>query len=160
MPLTQWRVGHSHGGSFQTLTDNNLLIFVDLYVKADVVFDKTLYRTGEPMVITARLRAGNQPITGVKVTVELARPGESLGTFLATNSQQYDLSQCYKNLWYAPSQWHRSGQQYSGPATASGGADPPHPKLALLQQLLHQKEMDELPILRPRGTSFCQAGVG
>jgi hypothetical protein len=152
VPATEWRVVHKSGGTPQAIADGNILIFVDLYVKADVVFDKALYRTGDSMVVTARLRAGDQPITGAKVTVELARPGESLGTFLATNSQQYDLSQWYDNLWHlwhTPGQWSSSGQQYSGPATASGGADPPHPKLALLQQLLHQKDMDELPTLRP-----------
>jgi len=76
------------------------------------------------MIITARVRAGDQPVTDARITVELARPGISLGTFLATN-----------------------GKGYQPPSPA--GPDPAHPKLAMLQQLLRQQDMTELPIIRP-----------
>jgi von Willebrand factor type A domain len=128
VPATQWRVVHKKivMGVLtpQPILDTDLLIFVDLFVKADIVFDQTAYQTGDPMVITARLRAGDQPITDARVHVELARPGESLGTFLATNGSGYK------------------------PAPPRG-PDPAHPKLAMLQTLLRQKELNDLPILRP-----------
>jgi hypothetical protein len=102
------------------------MIFVDLHLKVEIVFDKTQYRTGDQMIITARVRAGSQPVTGAIITVELARPGTSLGTFLATNSKLYRPS--------PPS-----------------GPDPPHPKAAMVQGVLKQLDMQDLPVLRPPG---------
>ena len=65
------------------------MVFVDLVLAAEVVFDRDRYSTGQPMVLTCRLRFGDEPVTGAKVFVELARPGESLGTFLARNGSNY-----------------------------------------------------------------------
>ncbi|KAM3090261.1 choice-of-anchor X domain-containing protein [Phormidesmis sp. 146-35] len=124
VPATEWRVVHRSGGIPQAISADNLLAFVDLFVKADIEFDRNEYYTGDVMTITCRIRAGSNPVTDAKVTVELARPGEGLGTFLATNGANYKPVQ--------PS-----------------GADPAHPKLAMLQQLLRQNELNELPILKP-----------
>jgi hypothetical protein len=89
VPETEWRVVHASGGPggahVAGLTDR-LLAWADLRAKADHVFDKQEYRTGEPMKITVRLRDGDQPVTGAKVSVALRRPQRSLGDFLARNS--------------------------------------------------------------------------
>jgi hypothetical protein len=126
VPATEWRLVHRSGGSPVAIPDTDLLAFVDLHVKAEISFDRTQYRTGDAMVITARIRAGDQPIRDGRVTVELARPGESLGTFLASNA---------------------AGYQPPRP----GGADPAAPKQAMLQTLLRRTDRDSLPILRPSG---------
>jgi hypothetical protein len=60
------------------------------------------------------------------VTVELARPGESLGTFLATNSGDYK-----------PGRPRRP--------------DPQAPKAQMLAQLLQTHEWADLPIITPTG---------
>jgi Mg-chelatase subunit ChlD len=90
VPATEWEITHQDSASSPiAIPDNDLLIFVDLLVQADFSFDQPSYSTGDPIVITARLRAGDDPITDARVAVELARPGESLGTFLATNGHEY-----------------------------------------------------------------------
>jgi hypothetical protein len=138
VPATQWRVVHRTGGVPQVIADANLMVFVDLYVKADIVFNKERYQTGEPMTITARLRAGDQIITGATVSVELARPGESLGTFLATNAQGFQL----------PGPIDRPRDPDS---TQPRPGDAHHPKQIMLMQLLKNKGWDSLPIVRPPG---------
>ena len=124
VPATEWQIVHKHAAVAQPIMNANLLIFVDLFVRADIVFDREHYDTGDPIVITARLRAGGEPITNATVSVELARPGESLGTFLSTNGKRYR----------------------PGPAA---GADPGSPKDQMLDQLLRPKFPEGLPILRP-----------
>lgn len=124
VPETEWRLVHRSGGAPQPITDADLLVFVDLFAKAELVFDRDHYGTGDPIRLTCRLRAGPDPITSAKVTVELARPGEGLGTFLVNNSQRYKPSQ---------------------PA----GPDPAHPKQLMLQQLLRANDMSALPVDHP-----------
>ncbi len=126
VPATEWRVVHKSGDVPQPIPDEKLMIFVDLFVKAEIRFDKDRYRTGDPMHITARLRAGNRPITKARVLVELARPGESLGTFLVTHGANY-----------------RPGD--SGPSDQAR----PHPKQAMLQDLLRKLQWKALPVLKP-----------
>jgi hypothetical protein len=127
VPPTEWQIVHyNSSAAAQPLPDSDLLVFVDLFVRADIVFDRERYRTGDPMVITARLRAGDDPVTKATVTVELARPGESLGTFLATN-----------------------GAGYKPPAKPTG-ADPDAPKAQMLKDLLSKHERGPgLPIVTP-----------
>ncbi|MER7728964.1 vWA domain-containing protein [Streptomyces sp. NPDC096323] len=126
VPATEWRIVHRDGsGAPLPLDDPDLLIFVDLFVRADIVFDRATYGTGDPMVVTARLRAGDDPVTTASVTVQLARPGESLGSFLAANGSQYEPSAPYP-------------------------PDPHAPKARMLTDLLRRHEMpDGLPVLEP-----------
>jgi Mg-chelatase subunit ChlD len=128
VPATEWQIVHYDSSAVPQplpLVDGDLLVFVDLFVRADVVFDREQYRTGDPMVVTARLRAGDDPITKATVTVELARPGESLGTFLATNGAGYQPTQ--------PSP-----------------PDPDAPKAQMLKDLLRRHDKGPgLPILTP-----------
>jgi hypothetical protein len=126
VPATEWKVEYwpNLAGSAAPIVPTRLLVMVDLYLKAEYSFDRTHYRTGDPMRITCRLRAGPEPVVGATVTVELARPGEGLGTFLGTNGPQYR-------------------------PTPPHSADPLTPKGAMFEQLLRQKDMTGLPILKP-----------
>lgn len=124
VPATGWRILHESGAGAVALPDSDLIIIVDLFVKMDVVFDRQTYRTGDSMVVTARLRAGDQPIVDAKVLVQLARPGESLGDFLGRHSQGY-----------------RPPRQPSG--------DVGHPKAEMLRALLERLGLKELPIKTP-----------
>ncbi|WP_432949928.1 vWA domain-containing protein [Kribbella sp. CA-253562] len=131
VPALDWQITRRSGGTVQSIADEHLLVFVDLFVRTDVVFDRDHYDTGDPIVLTARLRAGDQPVTGASVTVELARPGESLGTYLATNSGNYK-----------PGRPQRP--------------DPHSPKAQMLAHLLHTHDLPDLPIVTPSG--FFQDG--
>lgn len=131
VPKTEWRVTRSSGGA---VVDGEIMVFVDLYAKAEVRFDKTTYGTGDTMVVTARVRAGGEPIRGARVTVELARPGESLGTFLSGYVPQYGSIAVPTH--------------FAGTASSSGG-DPPGAKAAIYQLLLRQRDWEHLPVLTP-----------
>ncbi|MFI6289866.1 choice-of-anchor X domain-containing protein [Streptomyces sp. NPDC051018] len=126
VPATEWRIRHlDANGDPLPLPAGDVLVFVDLSVAVDVVFDRETYGTGDPMVITARVRANDGPVTSASVTVELARPGESLGTFLSVNGSEYQPSQ--------PS-----------------GSDPHAPKAQMLTDLLRRYGwQDGLPVVEP-----------
>ncbi|MEU6232930.1 vWA domain-containing protein [Kitasatospora sp. NPDC047058] len=126
VPGTEWRIVHvDSAGADLPLPDTDLLVFVDLFVRVDVVFDRDTYGTGDPMVITARLRAGDDPVTNASVTVELTRPKESLGTFLARNGTTFKVS-------------------------PPRPPDPHAPKAAMLTELLRRHELPGgLPVVEP-----------
>ncbi|MFF0445262.1 choice-of-anchor X domain-containing protein [Streptomyces sp. NPDC004609] len=126
VPATEWRIRHLDvNGDPLPLPATDLLVFVDLPVAVDVVFDRETYGTGDPMVITARVAAADGPVTSASVTAELARPGESLGTFLSVNGSEYQPSQ--------PS-----------------GTDPHAPKAQMLTDLLRRYGWEDgLPVVEP-----------
>ncbi|HJQ24889.1 MAG TPA: vWA domain-containing protein [Blastocatellia bacterium] len=121
---TEWKVEYLSNNAGMSIDTSKLQVIVDLFLKADFSFDQTKYFTGDPIVINCRLRAGGVPVTNAKISVELAGPGEGLGTFLATNAGNYR-------------------------PTTPGGPDPAHPKLAMLQSILRAKKMGDLPIITP-----------
>jgi hypothetical protein len=125
VPASVWRVEYWKNGTTLTpIVPGNLLVMVDLFVKAEIRFDRARYMTGNRALITCQLSAGGEPITGAQVSVELARPGQALGSFLALNSQGYKPSD-------------------------PGGADPLAPKAAMLQHLLRRTDKLELPVISP-----------
>ena len=125
VPATEWKIEYLPGaGAPAAITPAKLIALVDLFLKAEIKFDRATYGTGDPMRITCRLRAGHQPVLNAFITTELARPGEGLGTFLVTNSQGYQPSQ------------PRPG-------------DVPPPKQQMLQDLLRKKDWNGLPEIRP-----------
>jgi hypothetical protein len=126
VPAIDWRVTHTVNGTATQIQDGDILAFVDLFVRAELSFDKEQYKSGDTMILTIRIRAGDQPVTDAHIVAELARPGESLGTFLAKHGTEYKPAQ--------PS-----------------GPDPLSPKAAMIAQLLQQQEMEQLPILTPQG---------
>jgi hypothetical protein len=125
-PATMWRIAHLRGGVAQTIGRDDILVFKDLFAKADIFFDRTAYGTGESMVISARVRAGDQPVSGAKIGVELAEPGESLGSFLVQGSKGYE------------------------PPRQRGG-DPLSPKALMLDTILRNRQLGGLPLLEPTG---------
>ncbi len=153
VPATEWRIVHRSGGVAQAIASTDLLVFVDLHVSATIDFDRTRYRTGDPMIVTARLRAGSEPIHNARVRVELARPGESLGTFLATNSARF-VGTMGASTAVVNSASTANSAPNTGAAAASGTvpkprADPARGKQAMLQGILAQLGMTALPIEMP-----------
>lgn len=120
----EWRVVHTSGGAAQAIPATGIMVWVDLFVRAEITFDRDRYTTGDPMVITAVIRAGNHPVPGATIKVELARPGESLGTFLSQPLRK---------------------QTQPG----RGAADPNAPKPAHLVALLNQRDLADLPLDTP-----------
>jgi hypothetical protein len=85
---TEWGIVLKSGAPATNVPDleDRLLAWADLRAKADHVFDKHEYRTGEPLTVTVRLRDGDQVISGARVSVTMRRPRRSVGDFLARNS--------------------------------------------------------------------------
>jgi hypothetical protein len=144
VPETTWRLTHTSAGAEQPIADADVMFFVDLHATGDIVFDKPVYGTGEPMEITARLRVGNQGIRNATVKAEAAGPGESLGTLLATNGPQAIAT---------------LSSTVSTVATTSGKAGTTHPpgsspdpfavKAAVLNTILRRRGEEELPVWVP-----------
>jgi hypothetical protein len=88
-----WRVEWYDSMVIQTLDDAHLLIYKDLDTLADARFDKLVYRTGEQMHVEVRARTGADVVSGLEVVVELARPGQSLGTYLVENGTGWQPGQ-------------------------------------------------------------------
>jgi hypothetical protein len=128
-PATQWRVQHRNmANTPQPLTDADVLCMVDLVTKAEIRLDKPRYFIGDAINITCSIRSGGTRVTGTSVGVDVARPGEGLGTFLATNSGLYKQKQ-------------RS--------TKPEGPDPDAGKGLMFKTILQLKGMDSLPVLTP-----------
>jgi hypothetical protein len=124
---TDWRIVRmDKPGNAQQIAPTDLIVWEDLRVRADFFFDDSRYHTGQPMTITARLRADGDPIPDARITVELARPGQSLGTFLATNS---------------------SGFKYQQGQTADAKA----PKAALIDYAKNKHDISQMPVVEPPG---------
>ncbi len=134
---TEWRVQYKPGGgSVGPIDTGKLLAARDLYVRTQIRFDRVSYRTEQSMQIEAEVRAGGIAITDARIVVELARPGESLGTFLATNSHLLFPNNPNTN---AANSSLPDVFSISIPPGTTG--DPVHPKVAMLRQLLEQTEM-------------------
>jgi hypothetical protein len=121
---TSWKIEYVPAMGPNDIDPAKFLAMVDLNVKAEISFDRPKYFTGEPMVVSCRIVAGGKVVPDAKVSVELARPGEGLGTFLAVNG---------------------SGYQPAPPA----GADPAGGKAAMTAAILRKKEMPDLPVVTP-----------
>ena len=136
---TTWQVQFRKGGTAQTLglvlgQPAGLIGMVDLFVTCDFTFDKDEYGIGEPIGITCELKAGGVPITNATVEVQLEHPAEGLGTFLAVHGKGY-----VPNIPRLTTVGHDDRRQRF--------VDPPHPKLWMLQQLLAQNGLAQLPVL-------------
>jgi Mg-chelatase subunit ChlD len=121
---TEWHIVRKNGNSPVPIADGELLAFEDLFIRADVVFDRDRYDTGDPIGLTCRIRAGDDPVLDARVHAELARPGESLGSFLATG-----------------------GSEYRPPRPQP--PDPNAPKAQMISTLLRRAGRTELPVVTP-----------
>jgi hypothetical protein len=128
-PATQWRVQHRDmANTPQPLTDADVLCMVDLVTQAEIRLDKPRYFIGDAIKITCGIRSGGSRVTGTTVAVDLAGPGEGLGTFLATNSGLY-----------------KQKQRSLKPA----GPDPDAGKGLMFKTILELKGISGLPVLTP-----------
>lgn len=137
VPAGDWRLEHVTGAAVQIpLISDNALAMVDLHTKAEIAFDREQYLIGQPIQLTCRIRAGAERVTGATVRVECARPGEGLGTFLATNWGRYSPGQ---------------GQSISSTSTSNSknnGLDPNAGKALMYQTLLQLTDREHLPIVQ------------
>jgi hypothetical protein len=83
---TEWRVQHLEDEVAQPLTNADVVAVRDLHTSTEITLDRDQYFIGDPIRLTCSIRSGGAPVTGATVLVDIARPGEGLGTFLATNS--------------------------------------------------------------------------
>jgi hypothetical protein len=147
VPATEWRLVHRRpsvpGDHSVAIVDNQTMVIEDLFVRAEIVFDQEQYHTGEPMVISAYLRAGDRPITGATVTVELERPAEGMGSFFVRNAA---IVPAFTNLTAVRTAVN------TGPGSTGGGGkggDPASLKLAYLNRLLEANHLTSLPYQTP-----------
>ena len=128
---TQWRVQHLNAANTaQPLTDADVLCMVDLVTKAEITFDQPQYFTGDQIRLRCSIRSGGVRITGATIGVDSARPGEGLGTFLATRSPDFI----------------RLGREATTPPR---GPDPNQAKGHMFHTLLKLNHMDQLPVVTP-----------
>jgi hypothetical protein len=125
---TDWRVQHISGGVSQPLTNADVVAVRDLHTQTEITLDRPEYYIGDQVRLTCSIRSGGAPVTGASVLVDIARPGEGLGTFLATNSGKVRHDR-------------EGGFQESKP-THSG--DPDHGKGLLFKTLLQATGQTEL----------------
>lgn len=84
-----WRLQHMAGAVAQPMTSDDALCMVDLALKAEVDFDQRRYFIGDQIRLNCRINLGGARVTGASVGIDVARPGEGLGSFLATNAERY-----------------------------------------------------------------------
>jgi hypothetical protein len=111
---------------------------VDLVTKAEISFDRRQYFTGDPIQLQCNIRTGGARVTTALVGVDAARPGEGLGTFLATNAVDF--------------------QHYQSD-TKPRGLDPDQGKGWMFNALLRLKQMQGLPVITPPMFHLTDAGA-
>jgi hypothetical protein len=75
-----WRVIRGGNPSIgQPLDAAQVLAYIDLHLRADVILDQPAYRTGDRMTLTVRIRQDSTPILGATVTATLDAPAVGLG---------------------------------------------------------------------------------
>jgi len=127
---TEWRLQHMNGNVAVALPADGALVMTDLVTRATVSFDKRQYFIGDAIRLACRINSGGVPVTRAKVYVDVARPGEGLGTFLATNADLYKPDR----------------QEPRGTTGAAGGTlDPQKGKGLMFGTLLAILKLDGLP---------------
>lgn len=89
---TQWRVTHLDGASPAVpvaVTAENVLVYEDLHLKADVLLDKPDYQTGDEMKLTVRIRHDDRTVLGATVHAELTAPTVGTGEALSGLGPDY-----------------------------------------------------------------------
>lgn len=127
---TEWRVQHIAGGIAQPLTELDVVAVRDLHTRAEITFDRRQYFIGEPIRLTCSIRSGGVPVTNATVRVDIAKPGEGLGTFLATNAGKI-----------------KRRPEGDDVGHSGGGADPDQGKGLMFKTLLRLEGVDDLPVV-------------
>lgn len=130
---TDWRLQHKSAATSTTvpLTNADVVAVRDLRTQTEITLDQHEYFIGDEIRLTCAIRSGGAPVTGATVLVDIARPGEGLGTFLATNSGKVRPD--------------GEGGFEGGKPTQVG--DPDHGKGLLFKTLLQATGQEALPVL-------------
>lgn len=123
---SEWRVQRLDGGTPQPQIDADVLTMVDLHVQTEMFFGSDTHFVDEPIDLFCRIQAGGAAVTEAEVLVDVALPGEGLGTFLTTNAS------LYKKI--------KDNAQ-------PDGRDPDTGKAHMISTLLHATEQQQLPIV-------------
>ncbi|MEU0431200.1 vWA domain-containing protein [Streptomyces sp. NPDC006290] len=80
-----WRVSllDKTTGAPKALTPDQVLLYEDLHLKAELTLDQQAYLTGDDMVLTVRIRRDAAPVLGAVVRAELDAPAIGLGEALS-----------------------------------------------------------------------------
>ncbi|WP_034160008.1 vWA domain-containing protein [Sphingomonas sp. ERG5] len=139
---TQWRMQHFSGNAPQPMTNDSVLCMADLMLKAEVAFDRRQYFIGDPITLSCGLVHGGAPVSGSSVLLDVARPGEGLGTFLATHAGRYKAV-----LRDLPSDISKSPDQYKG-------------KALMHAVVLRLMQLDHLPDVTPPAPGLAEGAPG
>ncbi|MFE0250676.1 hypothetical protein [Streptomyces sp. NPDC059010] len=127
----EWRVIHRAGTppAPRPLPATDVLAYEDLHVKADLVLDKPVYRTGDPMKLTVRIRHDSAPVRGARVRAVLEAPEAAYGEELATFAPRYEKAE-------------------------PTGEDPPDPRTAMVRALMRANGWKRWPYASPPAGIF------
>jgi hypothetical protein len=80
----RWRVIHGPDPtSTEALDPKQVLAYLDLHLRADVLLDQPTYRTGDRITLTVRIRHDTAAVLGATIRAELTAPGVGLGEELS-----------------------------------------------------------------------------
>lgn len=140
VPGTVWRVQHMSGGAAQPLTDADVVAVRDLHTRTIIGLDRRQYFIGDQIRLNCSIRSGGVPVTGASVQVDIAKPGEGLGTFLAVNSGKL-------------------GQRPRPDYPSHVKVDPDQGKGLMFKTLLELAEIDDLPVVVPPDLELFDDGA-
>jgi hypothetical protein len=139
---SEWRLRHISGGSAVAMTNDDVAAIADLMLRAHPAFDQSHYFIGDAIDLSCSLRHGGLPVENATVGLDVARPGEGLGTFLSTHAGRYKALE--RDL---PSDIAKSPDRLSG-------------KGLMHAVVLKVLGLDELPRVTPPGSTLAEGAPG
>ncbi len=140
---TEWRMQHQDQASMALpMTSESALCMADLKLKAEVAFDQRSYFIGDTMAVSCGLIDGGAPVSGATIHLDIAGPGEGLGTFLGTHAARYKALE--RDL---PADILKSADRYEG-------------KAMMHAVLLRALQMDRLPEVSPPDPGLTEDAPG
>lgn len=130
-----WRlINGDSPATAQPLAVSQVLPYIDLHLRADVVLDRVSYQTGDPITLTVRIRQDAAPVLGAKVLATLTAPAFGLGEELSGLGAATQL---------APA-----------PTKGGGSRDGQTPLEQRIRMVLQQHNVSTLPHTKPAGGLF------
>ncbi|HEX4694627.1 vWA domain-containing protein [Sphingomonas sp.] len=140
---TEWRMQHQNmNGAAQPMTNDSALCMADLKLKAEVAFDRPQYFIGDPIALSCGLINGGAPVSGATIHLDIARPGEGLGTFLGTNAARFKamLRELPSDITKSPDHYKDKGLMHAA--------------------LLHGLQLDRLPEVNAPDPGLAEGAPG
>lgn len=148
------------GGDWEVASPagSHLYALVDLRLNARFAVEPVQPETGESLLLTVELTDRGVPVLHdatnhpVRVTADVTRPGESVGTFVTTRERRTcERTEPQLPTVQDPQIRVKAGQPGAAgvtgfPAVATGSGDPKPPLFALVEQLLEACDQEGLPI--------------